>query len=604
MIEANQNSDHIGAKMLLNKPRSRLAVLKVFQSNFKEATEHFQALKQKSLTWRDRTYASHWLQRLSKYRAKELALLNCGVQTLAYILRKDGREAEAQEVMKRLPRSLNGHTMEELKALAVSYGYAFTGLRLSVTDLKKVPLPAVVQLNGQNEGDKGHYWVLEKSENDMLKFFDPQSSRRFEQHSDEFSREWGGNAFVFSDDETLPGTRLAEDEMAQIYGGCCGVQRPEDPIGDSCSRNSGESINNNRSSRGAPKWKVNMINLNLFVTDTPLWYNSPIGPPVHITLSYNSQSATAYNEYFGNKWQFNYAIYLVVDPGGTVTIFMPDGRRDVYMPDGDGNYVCPYRVYNGLTRISENRFELQFPDDTVYIYDIPAGTDSLQPFLVEIKDVHGQKLTFGYNADVQLTTITDALGRNTTLTYNTDGLVTKVTDPFGRSASFEYDENRNLRKITDMGGYWSGFDYDEDVYLTKLENDRGRWKFYIEPADGIVENSNNYPPPGDAMWENYRITITHPEGETEEYFYYGGFDTYGEGYSWYVSPKNYISWQSQEVNNFRMDTPKTRYFLTQTDSGQRGEIRKVLYPGGRYVEYGYDTDTGSRISVTNSFGHT
>ena len=68
--------------------------------------------------------------------------------------------------------------------------------------------------------------------------------------------------------------------------------------------------------QGAPRWSVNVINLNLFVTDTPLWYDPPIGPPVRITLSYNSQSSIAHNEPFGNKWQFNYGSYLVVDTAG------------------------------------------------------------------------------------------------------------------------------------------------------------------------------------------------------------------------------------------------------------------------------------------------
>ena len=46
-------------------------------------------------------------------------------------------------------------------------------------------------------------------------------------------------------------------------------------------------------SEGAPRWYVNVVNMNLFVTDTPLWYTPPIGPPVRSRLSYNSQSAIA-----------------------------------------------------------------------------------------------------------------------------------------------------------------------------------------------------------------------------------------------------------------------------------------------------------------------
>ena len=39
-----------------------------------------------------------------------------------------------------------------------------------------------------------------------------------------------------------------------------------------------------------------------------------------------------------------------------------------------------------------------------------------QPFLTEIRDAHGQTLTFGYDANVRLSTITDAQSQVTRLT--------------------------------------------------------------------------------------------------------------------------------------------------------------------------------------------
>lgn len=585
IMEKNKDSEHAGAKMLLNKARSRLAILKVLQSNFNEAVEHFRDLKRDSPDWRQRTYASHWIQRLSRYKAEELAMLNCGVQALARVLEKDGKESEARAVMEILPSSLKGHSIKELKSIAEAYGYSLSALRVSVSELSEIPLPAVVQINGRNEGDKGHYWVLEKSGNEGLEFFDQQSGRRFRQSLEEFSREWNGNILVFSDKQTLPGIKLAESEMEQIYGGCCGMERPEEDLGDP---------GDDKKCYGAPVWSANVVNMNFFVTDTPLWYSNPVGPSVEISLSYNSQSALAQYEPFGNKWQFNYGSYLVVDTGDNVTIFMPDGRRDVYTPNGNGGYDHPYQVFNELTKIAENHFELRLPDDTVYVHNIPAGTGSLQPFLVEIRDAYGQSLTFGYNTNVQFTTITDALGRTTNLTYNPDGLVTQIADPFGRSANFEYDVNHNLTKITDMGGYWSSLSYDGDVYLTSIENEKGRWEFYIEPADGI--SAGQYPPPGYSMWENYRITITDPIGGKEEYFYDGA-----STYTWYISPINYIPWESYSINNYESDTPKTKYYFSQTSTG-RGNIREIRYPEGGYVLYNYDSN-GNRTGIEDSHSH-
>ncbi|MCX6902368.1 MAG: DUF6531 domain-containing protein, partial [Verrucomicrobia bacterium] len=190
--------------------------------------------------------------------------------------------------------------------------------------------------------------------------------------------------------------------------------------------------------KGAPAWSVNVINMNLFVEDIPLWYKNPAGPSVEVALSYNSQSAIAQHEPFGSKWQFNYGTYLVEDTAGTVLIFMSDGRRDTFTPDGTGGYTPPTLVHNRLAKLTPTRYELRFPDDTVYEYDIPPGTESLQPFLVRMQDACGVGLTFGYDTNANLTTVSDSWGRVTSLTYS-NGLCTRVSDPFGRHADFAYD---------------------------------------------------------------------------------------------------------------------------------------------------------------------
>ena len=599
ILQRNKDKSYEGTKILMNKARSRLAILKVYQNNFKEAAEHFATLRKEGSDWRDRTYASAWIQRLSLFNAKKVAMLNCGTRALAYLLERNGKEAEARRVMELLPETTKGHSIRSLSDIASLYGYNLSAIKISSLKLKDLPLPAIMHVNGKNQGDSGHYWMLDKVNGETLELFDPQSGFRFQQRIDEFSKEWNGNALVFSDKVNLPGIRMAENEMEQFYGGCCGTQRSPGGLGDSCSRRSGPG------SRGSPNWKVNMVNMNVFVTDTPLWYSSPKGPPVDISLSYNSQSSISNNEPFGNKWQFNYGSYLTVDTGGNVTIFMPDGRRDVYSPKYGGGYNHPYQVFNTLTKIAENQFEMKFPDDTVYVYKIPPGTTSLQPFLVEIRDSHGQKLTFGYDSNVRLTTITDALNRITTLAYNAQGLVTQATDPFGRSATFEYDVNQNLTKITDMGGFSSTLTYDQNVYITSIQKPQGTWNFYIEPADGVVAYSDDYGPPGANMWQSYRVTITNPLGDKEEYFYHGGCGTRvginACAYSWYVSPKDYVPYSSGSVNNFR-SAQKSVYYLTTVSS--QGEISKITDPEGSSVSYGYDYSTGNRTSIQNANGNT
>ncbi len=601
LINENKSSTHFGAKILLNKARQRLAILKESQGNFKEAIRLFAELKKESPDWKHRTYAAHWIQTISQYKTNELALMNCGTQALAQLLRKDGREVEAIELMEMIPDSLKGYSIKDIKSIAERYKYNAEGLKLSAADLKDIPLPAIVQISAKNEGNKGHYWVLEKIENDELMLFDPQSGDRYHQSPEEFSREWSGNALVFSDGRELPGVKLSDSEMEMAYGACCGIAKPPPKAGEPDDPGNEPGLPNpppdKCSGQGSPIWKINKVNMNFFVKDIPLWYDPPIGPPVKIQLSYNSASSVDGFEPFGNKWTFNYGSYLVVNTSGQVTIFMPDGRKDVYNPNGTGAYTKPYGIFNTLTKIAENHYELTFLDGTVYVYNIPEGTSSLQPFLIEIRDSYNQKLSIGYTSDVRVSTIRDALNRVTTLVDdNNDGLIERVDDPFGRSAYFEYYPNGNLKKITDMAGYWSEFNYDEDVYLTKIETIRGKWNFYIEPPDGITHDVTSYPPPGGIMNESYRITITNPLDKKEEYFYSG---TNYQGEIHYVSPRDYIFWESQYRNN--SNASKTRYIFS---SGSDTKIRLIYYPEGGYIQYTFDSATSKKATIKDYHNHT
>ncbi len=629
LIGEQQGKVHEGARMMLGKARQRLAVLKVEQNNLEEAGAHFAALLD-SPDWRHRTYASHWIQRLSRYKSAKQALLTCGVDALAYALERFeqtqpglaltagvGLGARAASLRTKVPATMRGHSLHSLVTLAAEYGHDLIGLELASTDLPRLPLPAILHIVPRHTGDLGHFWVLDKVEGERVELFDPQSERRFRQTTTELAQEWTGKALVIVANSavrrpgfrsleggtaSLPGRQLDISEMEDNSGGCCGEPPPEDDLGDACKK-PGNPACKCKCSEGSPRWTVNVVNLNLFVTDTPLWYDPPIGPPVSIILSYNSLSATEHHEPFGNKWQFNYGSYLVVDPADTVLLFMPDGRRDVFSPDGAGGYRRPYQVFNTLTRLAENHFELHFPDGTVYVYRIPPGTSSQQPFLTEIRDAYNQRLLFGYDANVHLTTITAADGKVFTLSYDANGLCTEVADPFGRSARFEHDAQRNLLRISDMGGYWSSFTYDPSVNLTSLSDERGTWEFWIEPADHLEAYSNDYPPPGDLMWESSRMTVTNPSGGKEEYMYFGGGDEYGEGYTWYVRPRDYVPWESSLINNFQLRVPKTRYFFRGMNSGRRGEFSRILSPEGKSVQYGYDLATGDRISETDAHGH-
>lgn len=577
ILKDNAGKNHPGAVALRDKAKLRLGVLKAYQNNLSEAGAQFRDLAKSAYDWRERTYAGHWLNRIGKMKKSGKTALNCGNQALASLLERDGRADDAQALLENLFPSEKGQSIRDLEEGARLFDYPLTARTLAPDRAAELPVPAIVHLPAGSAGDSGHYWVLEHVEGETLSFFDPQAGKHFVQSAAEFAEQWEGVALVKA--EAAAGDSLSEDLAGAIFGGCCGIPRAEEDLGcpdGKCKQ--GPSMNGG-TPNGAPTWTVNMVNMNFYMTDIPLWYKSPIGPAVEIQLSYNSQSAIAANEPFGNKWQFNYASYLVVDTAGEVTVFMPDGRRDVYRPNIPLNpaagFQKPYRVFNELKYLGPNLYEISLPEGDTYRYAIPAGTSSLQPFLVEIRDTHNQKLSFGYNTNVQLAGITDAAGKTTVLTYNGAGLVSRVTDPFGRHADFTYDGNRNLTGITDMGGYTSSFTYDANVYPTSIQTGGETWGIYIEPADGIDNGTDKYPPPGGGMWENYRITITNPQGGKEEY-YFDGYNSAG----WYKSPRHYGTGVKTLDYGFMATMP--------TVTGSRGEIMTLVAAEGDAINYIHD----------------
>jgi RHS repeat-associated protein len=347
------------------------------------------------------------------------------------------------------------------------------------------------------------------------------------------------------------------------------------------------------SSKGAPAWAVNMVNMNFYMEDTPLWYRSPVGPSVEIVFSYNSWYPIGWGRPVANKWVMNYDSHLLAysEVGSSgMWVVLPDGKHDQYPVNGVENgwetYASPYNTYSKLSRISQTRFELKFPEGKTYVYDIPQGSSSTVSMLVEEKDAYGQKLIFGYDSNDRLITITDALGKITHFYYDASGNISQITDPFSRSAYFEYDAGGNLTKITDMGGYWTSFAYDANLLPAGLTNGQGSWGFYFEPPDGISNGGDPYPAPGTAMEKSYRITVTNPDGGKEEYYR-------GVG-AWYISPKNYVPYVSASNNNYASNSPKTTYDYFWAPSTDRGEVDAITSPGG--IETGFNYDSNGNIT--------
>ena len=210
--------------------------------------------------------------------------------------------------------------------------------------------------------------------------------------------------------------------------------------------------------------------------------------------------------------------------------------------------------------------------------------------------------------------ITDAEGRVTAISYNSRGLISRIEDPFGRFASFEYDDDLRLTRITDINGYWTEISYarlsgnsdNPIIVITGLRNSRGETSFVHElnrqrtisnpPPGGIP----HYPAPGAQIYLNKRITVTHPDGGREEFYYCGRL-----GYGWHVSPRYYMEYIDADHNNYASRVPKTLYYYSATSKGNKEQISRIVDAEGRLVaSYSWDYSTQQKLSESDGLYNT
>lgn len=561
---------------IYQKALLRRAILHVEQGQLTEAKERFAEMLATETKWEHRTYVHHWLLTLNRYESHEVALRACGSAVIAQVLRDRGRGAEADRVALLPGRSERGYSLGELTDLAREAGLGATAVRADVAaqGVAGLAVPFVAHYRDR------HYVVVNGlSAEGRVRVYDPRLQHEVRLLPEHFVQQWSGLAVVFGEQAPEGLAQASAADLSEAVGGCCGLPLyPDDQGPPDCEPGGGCS-----SCRGMPQWYVNPVNLNVVVQDVPLWYDCGFGPKIDMELTYNSQDALNQLRPFGNKWVFNYTSYAMESPNsslpqGSVLIVMPGGRGDTYRPDGAGGYVSPAGKFSKLTKLTAEgpyEFRLETPDGTVHRYGVPAamlpaGTSSL---LKSMTDRHGNTVEIIYSSAGAIQKVRDPLGRDSVFSYNAQGMVARIEDPFGRQATFTYDAAGNLTGQTDMGGVAYGYTYDGNVYLTSIVKPTGTFKFLIEPADHVNNGSNYYPSYGGTMWENSRVTVTHPDGYPEE-FYYNGYSRYG----WH---RDKVQFQSPLPYD---QAPKTKYDYAQPGgSGTRGMITRTTYEDGKWV---------------------
>jgi RHS repeat-associated protein len=233
------------------------------------------------------------------------------------------------------------------------------------------------------------------------------------------------------------------------------------------------------------------------LSDTPVGYQPPIGPSVKTTLTYNAREddQTAFPGWFNvsQKWTLNWLSYVTDEPN------IPGADVSRYLPGGGTYYYSGYNSSSGqftpqnndasvlvLTSMDPIIYQRRLKDGSVEVYAQSDGATNTARniFLSKIIDPQGNALTFSYDSNMRLLSITDATGRVTTLSYEDrqfPELVTKITDPFGRRAVLNYNGDF-LSSITDTLGLTSTFGYDFNALVDSMTTPYGTTNFSYTSA--------------------------------------------------------------------------------------------------------------------------
>lgn len=223
---------------------------------------------------------------------------------------------------------------------------------------------------------------------------------------------------------------------------------------------------------------INTGNFYLDRTDVTI---RDVNDEFEITRFYNSKAA-GINSLFGRGWSFAFNEQLSSDEDQNIYYTRTDGSILKFTKDVD-KYAAPVGYDLSLEVKTVETKEGDFGGEEKETYDVKEYriTDTEQQekvfnfhgLLTSQTDEKGNKTTFDYNENFQLTKITSPTGLVFGLTYNEDGYIGSIQVPNGSTLSYEYDDNGHLITYTDATGVPTRYEYDDKGFMTAWYDGNG-----------------------------------------------------------------------------------------------------------------------------------
>jgi RHS repeat-associated protein len=452
----------------------------------------------------------------------------CGPMALKNLLLAQGTSSEVLGFLDRYRSSPQGVTLAELGRLA---DVAKLPHRLMYREPgEPVPVPSVVHWK------VNHFAAIVEERDGQFQIQDPTFGEDLWITRTAIDSEASGYFLILGDERRATSRIVGADEASEVRGmGFTITNKPYATTPDDDKSKPCPSGKGGFSGMCGYNFTEMVVSLNL--TDRPVGYAPPKGPPVYTQLTYNQREfKQPANFSFFNvspKWTLNWLSYIVDDPQRSnapnpyvpVERYVAGGGNKIYSYNTTTQtFVRETRDGSLLVRTSSGVYQRRFSDGSTEIYDLSDGATTYprRLFLSQIVDPAGNAVILNYDQAlrsiglIRLISVLDATGRLTTFSYDLPGsplLITRITDPFGRSATLTYDNGR-LSTITDVLGLNSHFTYDPAGLVNSMTTPYGTTTFDFGDINPLLNKCQ--PNPGRPSECNGRfVQATDPLGHIE-----------------------------------------------------------------------------------------
>jgi RHS repeat-associated protein len=239
------------------------------------------------------------------------------------------------------------------------------------------------------------------------------------------------------------------------------------------------------------------------------------GPAIDFVRSYGASNAGTDGP-LGYGWSHPYAMSLVEDTDGYVTVRQENGSEIGFEPDGSGGFRATPGQFVTLVENGDGSYTLVRRQRETFHFTSDGR-------MTGIEDLNGYVTGLGYDGSGRLETITDEAGRTVTLTYDTSDRIVGLEDVAGRRVAYGYDSVGDLVSVTDVRGETWIYTYRDHLLLTRSDPNGHQDLENVYDPDGAVLSQED----GEGNLTRFEYLpgltrTTSPEGRVTEYYYVGG----------------------------------------------------------------------------------